>query len=71
LAESERYVVSPVDRGAHDRSDRMRCLRPGAILASCGQLKKISGPIGDAVIDELVERGLVRRRFDVPLSAAG
>jgi hypothetical protein len=47
------------------------CLRPGAILASCGQLKKISGPIGDAVIDELVERGLVRRRFDVPLSAAG
>jgi stage V sporulation protein G len=44
--------------------DQSGALRPAITLP-----EKVRGPIGDAVIDELVERGLVRR-FDVPVSAA-
>ena len=31
--------------------------------------EEVRGPIGDVVLDELAERGLVRRRFAVPLSS--
>jgi stage V sporulation protein G len=46
--------------------DHSGALRPAIILP-----EEIRGPIGDAVIDELVERGLARRRFDAFISAAG
>jgi hypothetical protein len=31
--------------------------------------EEVRGPIGDAVLDELADRGLVRRRFAVPMPA--
>jgi stage V sporulation protein G len=46
--------------------DPSGALRPAITLP-----EEVRGPIGDAVIDELVERGLARRRFDVSISAAG
>jgi stage V sporulation protein G len=44
--------------------DHSGVLRPAIVLP-----EEVRGPIGDAVIDELVERGLARRRFDAFISA--
>jgi stage V sporulation protein G len=42
----------------------------GALRTAITLPEEVRGTIGDAVIDELIERGLARHRFTVPLSTA-
>jgi len=41
----------------------------GILRAAITLPAEIQGPIGDAVLDELIERGLAKRRFAVPIPA--
>jgi hypothetical protein len=41
----------------------------GALRPAISLLEEVVGPIGDAVLDELIERGLAKRRFVLPMAS--